>query len=413
MVAKSPNALAEEIINIRQGLAIYKVNASPYWQARIWDRVKRKYIVRSTKETSRIQARKAAEELAASLSANEKRVEKEYTIAYYADRLIKKGQRQIANGERNSNYVRTIRLCLENKQWGLLKAFPNQDVRLLTTRIYQEFMEQLEEKRPDLSTSTLNTLSATFRNILKIARDDGVIDRVPDTPRRKQKDNPRSYFPFHPLVAKEDDVYQQVLLAAKTLAKGGEVVRGVPITDELYDLILFVTHSFVRPIISELYELRHGDVTVTGKPRHLQLTIRDGKTGFRIAVTMQAAVSVFERIKKRNPDAKPTDYLFFPGYSNRETAGKIVQRQFRKVLKEAGLWEAGKSRYTIYSLRHTAICMRLVRSHGEVNIYSLAKNAGTSVEQIERFYAKNLPLSPELVRNLQHFGEKKSSKAMS
>ena len=60
---------------------------------------------------------------------------------------------------------------------------------------------------------------------------------------------------------------------------------------------------------------------------------------------------------------------------------------------------------TIYSLRHTAICMRIILSHGQVNIFNLAKNAGTSVEQIERFYARNLPLSPELAKNLQSFGE--------
>ena len=59
---------------------------------------------------------------------------------------------------------------------------------------------------------------------------------------------------------------------------------------------------------------------------------------------------------------------------------------------------------SIYSLRHTAICMRLVLSHGQVNIYSLAKNAGTSVNQIERFYAKRLPISKELMENLQSFG---------
>ena len=60
---------------------------------------------------------------------------------------------------------------------------------------------------------------------------------------------------------------------------------------------------------------------------------------------------------------------------------------------------------TISSLRHTAICMRIILSQGQVNIFNLAKNAGTSVEQIERFYARNLPLSPELAKNLQSFGE--------
>jgi hypothetical protein len=52
---------------------------------------------------------------------------------------------------------------------------------------------------------------------------------------------------------------------------------------------------------------------------------------------------------------------------------------------------------------NTAI-WRLVLSHGRVNIYSLAKNAGTSVNQIERFYAKRLPISRELMENLQSFG---------
>ena len=48
--------------------------------------------------------------------------------------------------------------------------------------------------------------------------------------------------------------------------------------------------------------------------------------------------------------------------------------------------------------------MRIILSEGQVNIFNLAKNAGTSVEQIERFYARNLPLSAEMARNLQSFG---------
>jgi hypothetical protein len=46
-----------------------------------------------------------------------------------------------------------------------------------------------------------------------------------------------------------------------------------------------------------------------------------------------------------------------------------------------------------------------VRRCAKVNIFNLAKNADTSVEQIERFYAKHLPLSREMAKNLQSFGE--------
>jgi hypothetical protein len=63
-----------------------------------------------------------------------------------------------------------------------------------------------------------------------------------------------------------------------------------------------------------------------------------------------------------------------------------------------------EQKHSLYSLRHTAICMRIIHSKGEVNISNLAKKAGTSVDQIERFYARNLPLSGELAKNLQSFG---------
>ena len=71
-----------------------------------------------------------------------------------------------------------------------------------------------------------------------------------------------------------------------------------------------------------------------------------------------------------------------------------MQNQFRFLLDKAGLTEAnGGRRHSLYSLRHTAICLRLLHSKGQVNLLNLAKNARTSVSQIERFYASQLPMS--------------------
>lgn len=42
--------------------------------------------------------------------------------------------------------------------------------------------------------------------------------------------------------------------------------------------------------------------------------------------------------------------------------------------------------------------------HGKVHIFNPAINAGTSVEQIERLYARHLPLSHEMAKNLQSVG---------
>jgi hypothetical protein len=123
---------------------------------------------------------------------------------------------------------------------------------------------------------------------------------------------------------------------------------------------------------------------------------------------MERCVGIYQRICRRFPDAKAEDYLFLPQYENRQTAAKVVQRQFHEAMRRADV-EVDRftgQKHTLYSLRHTAICMRTVLSHGDVNIFNLAKNAGTSVDQIERFYARHLPLSRELAINLQSFGKK-------
>jgi hypothetical protein len=285
-MAKSVHSLDGDIIKIHRGLAIYKTHASPYWNARILDSNAKKYIVRSTKETSRLAARLVAEELESDLKRRQPVVPREFTFKYFATRFIEKGRRLAGTGERNPNYIRTAGLFLDNDEWGLMKTFAGKDVRELKTRNFTEFMDALAKKRPNLSTSTRNMLGATFRNVLKVARDDGVIDDIPDTPRTRQKDNPRAFFRFHPLVPKERDSYKKLLETTKAMAAEKISIRGVTVTEELYDLILFVTHSFVRPTITELYALRHNDVEIAENPRRLLVTIRNGKTGYRTANTM-------------------------------------------------------------------------------------------------------------------------------
>lgn len=226
----SPHRLNGPIVKIRRGLAIYKTHASPYYFARILDPKTKRYKVRSTKETTRIEARVVAEELFQDLNRPDRPAPREFSFRYYAQRLILKGQDQVERGERNKNYIRTTKLFLDNDDWGLVRHFGNRDVRELTTRDWNLFIESLTRKRADLSTSTRNMLMATFRNVLKVARDDGMIEAVPATPRTRQKDNPRPFFRFYPLVPRDRDEYQALLQGAQVLASEGVTVRGVPVS---------------------------------------------------------------------------------------------------------------------------------------------------------------------------------------
>ena len=52
---------------------------------------------------------------------------------------------------------------------------------------------------------------------------------------------------------------------------------------------------------------------------------------------MSGAVSAYERLHKRYPDAGGEDYIFLPHYTNRTTAARIFERQFNELLDAAGL----------------------------------------------------------------------------
>ena len=130
------------------------------------------------------------------------------------------------------------------------------------------------------------------------------------------------------------------------------------------------------------------------------------KNANRWSDTTEFAPDIYEQLKALYPHHKPSDYVFLPMYLNRTTAKRVFENQFNYVLERAELDdEDGKRKHSVYSLRHTAINMRLIQSRGKVNLLMLAKNARTSVAQIERFYSAQLPMTDEMVENLQTFGD--------
>ena len=314
------------------------------------------------------------------------------TFANFANKLLLNEKARGERGEISPRLWKVTKFYLEHKSWGVLRRFAKTDVGTIQTKHYHQYLDWVQEQDSSLAPATLNYIASTFNKVLKLARQEGAIENIPSTPRTKRLDNPRSFFRFYPLVEEDEDQYQLLLKTAKSMATEKIKVRDTVITDELYDFILFMVHSFLRPTESEIYALTHRDITIADNPKRLIINIRKGKTGQRISNTMPAAVSIYNRIKLRNENYTKDDFLFLPTYKNRTTAVQIIQRQFNALLDRCDL---KKDRYsdgvhTVYSLRHTAICMRIILSEGKVNIFNLAKNAGTSVDQIERFYARNL-----------------------
>jgi len=77
--------------------------------------------------------------------------------------------------------------------------------------------------------------------------------------------------------------------------------------------------------------------------------------------------------------------------ANRDHVLAVFNFWLKWILREAGLSlqdAHGQSR-TLYSLRHTSITFRLLYGQG-IDMLTLARNARTSVDMIENFYASTL-----------------------
>mgnify|MGYP001259709359 CR=1 FL=1 len=384
---------------IQKGLYLYKTGRSPFYFARIWNPKNKKYVVKSTKEKSKIDARNVAEELLEKYksSPNFDKTPKDFLFNSYIDLLLTQNNK-LSGKSRSKFFGRDDEVKIERKDDGIRQYFGAKDITSITTfdiRTYLDFLDSNREK--PLANSTRTKHIVLIRKIMKIAYEKGILQQIPLMPPTSRKDNPRPSF--------TEKEYKKVLETTRKCIEDEEIVRGIQLTWEVYYFIVFLVHSFMRPIETEIFAIKYKDITVRKNPDRLEIRIK-GKTGFRTVSTLQGAVDFLEKLKKINPNYKENDYLFFNEYPNRTTASRNFQRQFAFILDKGNLRETedGVLR-TPYVLRHYALQTRLRKSKGKVNIFNLAKNAGTSVEQLERFYLKNMEFSDDLVENLQTFGD--------
>ena len=382
---------------VRQGLAIFKTGQSQYYFARIWLPKKKKYVVKSTKETSRVDASEVAEEIYLKLkNEGETFIYSPESKFNHFSKILMKQQKAMSGKTRSERFHKDDEKLILREIDGIDAHFGNWEINDITTFDLREYLSHLDDNRDKpLSASSKSKHLTVIGKILKVAYEMGKLDKMPFIPKVTSEDNPRPSF--------SESEYKKFLKTTRDLIQADTFVRGIKLTDEVYYLFVFLVHSFLRPVESEVYAIKHQDVQVQSKPDRLEIRVQ-GKTGFRVVSTMPDAVDFYKKLCELKPDHKEDDYIFFNDYPNRSTALRNINRQFATILDVADLRETrdGQLR-TPYALRHYALQTRLIKSKGKVNIFNLAKNAGTSVEQLERFYLKNLEMSDELIENLQTF----------
>jgi hypothetical protein len=226
------------------------------------------------------------------------------------------------------------------------------------------------------------------------------IDRLPVFPQIKSQTNPRGHFTVSEYkillrCAKQlRIVYQEPQNLGQThrSTKGGIYTATPGVPWEFGWLIGFMVNSFVRPVDVKVIKHCHVEI-IRGEQCYLRLRLPETKRHTAQIVSMPAAVHIYERLREHHAAqglAGPEDYLFLPKIADRTSATWLMDHYFGKILDATGLrfGQRGQRR-TLYSLRHSSITFRLLYGEG-IDLLTLARNARTSLEMVDRFYASEL-----------------------
>jgi len=418
-VARSRTSATEKhfIQNYPRKLFIYKLPASPYWWARYF--LNGNAVRKSTKTESKREAIEFAKTfydtitynarhgIAATMSAS--------SFEGCMKEMLKAEKAKVSRGELS-------KISFDNSVYRYNKSitpyFGRMEVRDINYMAVDRYLNELSKN--GLSSSTITAYLGLTRKVLSYAAKRNLITAVPEFPSVRLVDKARGWFTWSEYIKlwrgagslrgktievrkhvdAEGITQTQYIDAGTTNGKIGKLMRNVVMTEDLRRLIVFMVNSYIRPTDIKFMQHKHVDV-MRGRNVFLRLRIPPTKGHSDAITTMPKAVDVYEVLRDHHlatgqisADHKD-DFVFLPQYkNNRDYALKQLQRQWEVLMHYTalGVSAAGEER-TLYSLRHTCIMWRLLLGEG-MNTLALARNARTSVDMIDRFYAK--PLSGEM-----------------
>jgi integrase len=314
-----------------------------------------------------------------------------------AEQLLVQEQQRVQRGELSAASVGILKNRLDAHVLPHFKYTPPSQV---TPMMMDAFVKRLTDSR--LSSTTVSQYLVVLRKLLKLAIRHGFLREVPELPSIKVASQPRSMLSLHEYAAVVRTAHRlhrwggkAPEVKASTLQRDRFWVqpRHLSLPPDMAWAIRFMVNSFVRP--GDLRQLKHKHVQVVrNNSVYLRMTLPETKRHDTPMVTLRPAVQVYEAAwaqSRRDGFGAPDDYVFLPAEKDRNYALAVLGFWFKWVMREAGVApedHAGRLR-TLYCLRHTSIMFRLLYGEG-IDMLTLARNARTSVQMIERFYASAL-----------------------
>lgn len=322
---------------------------------------------------------------------------KQNNFNYLASELLSAEWDRVSRGELSASSIGIQKNRLDAHILPFFRYIPATQV---THQTLDDFVSRLTTQ--DLSTTTISQYLVIVRKLLKLGVRKGFLKETPEMPKVKIAIQPRSMLSVleYRKVCKAANRLSQTRVQAPPL-KSTEgkrerfwvAPRNMFLPPDMGWAIRFMVNSFIRP--GDLRELKHKHVTVVrGSSIYLRLKLPKTKKHDKQMVTLQPAVKVYEAALSHHIAegyGGDEDYVFLPAEKDRNYALAVLGFWFKWCVREAGLAsndELGQTR-TLYCLRHTSLMFRLLYGQG-IDMLTLARNARTSVQMIEKFYASSL-----------------------
>ena len=170
---------------VRQGLSIYKTGQSQYYFARIWLSKEKRYTVKTTKETSRLDALEVAEEIFEKLKQN--KVSESRTFNHFS-KILMKYQMSLSGKTRSERFAKDDEKIILRENDGLNAYFGNRDINEITTFDLRDYLTFLDDSRDKpLSASSKSKHLTIIGKIFKIGYEKGSLKSMPIIPTVSKK----------------------------------------------------------------------------------------------------------------------------------------------------------------------------------------------------------------------------------
>ena len=379
-------------------LTLFKMRASQYWQVRCW------LDGRCWKVSARTTSLRLAQAFAKSWyhTLLSQRVAEGVvslvqpragiTVAALAPVLLNEESARVARGEWSLGSWQVMKNRLDSV---ILPYWGERAVSRMDFAALQDFVTKLSQ---DHTTTTVHQYVVVMRKLLLCAHRRGWLKRLPEFPKVHIRSTPRSGL--------TPGEYWRVMRMARAL-RGQSHPDGYPVLRQRYQLrstdvqlppdlpwaMGFMVNAFIRPSDLKTLQHRHVEEVHAQGCAYLRLTLPPTKKNHTPIVTLWPAVHIYRRLKEhqwRLGYGAPDDFLFLPQHRNRDHALKVLGVHLNWVLERTHLKRNafGKSR-SMYSFRHSALTFRLLYG-SKIDLLTLAKNARTSVDMVQRHYASSL-----------------------